>query len=83
MCKDPIVAAAALVTDVQTLVSRNCDPMHTAVVSICSLHAGEANNVIPETAEIEGTIRSFSEHSRKLAHEGLQRETGSGGAGAA
>jgi hippurate hydrolase len=46
---DPVVAAAALVMALQTVVSRNVDPLQMAVVTVGALHAGEANNVIPRT----------------------------------
>ncbi len=56
---DPVVAAAAVVTALQSIVSRNIDPMDRAVVSVCRFAAGEAFNVIPDTAEIGGTFRYF------------------------
>lgn len=54
---DPVVAAAHIITALQTLVSRNTDPIHAAVVTVGAVHAGEAHNVIPETAELRGTVR--------------------------
>jgi len=66
---DPIVAAAALVTAIQTLVSRNNDPMEPAVVSVCGIHGGEAANVIPDTVKLVGTMRThFDTVSEKLQH---------------
>ena len=56
---DPVVAAAAVITALQSIVSRNIDPMDRAVVSVCTFAAGEAFNVIPDTAEIGGTFRYF------------------------
>ncbi len=56
---DPIVAGAAVVQAVQTLVSRTLDPQHTLVLSITRFHAGDADNVIPDRAELGGTIRYF------------------------
>jgi hippurate hydrolase len=53
------VAAASLVMALQTVVSRNVDPMETAVVAVGSLHAGKASNVIPEFATMELSVRSF------------------------
>ena len=58
LAADPVVAAAALITALQTLVSRNTDPTEPAVVSVCGIHGGEANNVIPDTVKMFGTIRS-------------------------
>ncbi len=57
---DPIVAGAAIVQSVQTLVSRTLDPQDTLVISITQFHAGDADNVIPDRAELSGTIRYFS-----------------------
>ena len=56
---DPLVAGAHIVTALQTVVSRNVDPAEVAVVSVGRFHAGEASNVIPDTAELAGTIRTF------------------------
>lgn len=57
--RDPIIAAAATVSALQSIVSRNTDPMDQAVVSVCMFRGGEAFNVIPDTAEIGGTFRYF------------------------
>lgn len=56
---DPILAAAQIVTSLQSIVSRNVAPMNSAVVSVTMIHGGEAFNVIPEKVEIQGTIRTF------------------------
>src|SRR5215216_6932291 len=56
---DPIVAAANIITAWQTIVSRNIAPLDTAVVSVTTVNAGTAFNVIPQTAELTGTIRTF------------------------
>ena len=56
---DPIVAAAQIVTQLQTIVSRNTDPLEPAVVTIARINAGTARNIIPEKATLEGTIRTF------------------------
>ncbi|MBI1905148.1 MAG: amidohydrolase [Rhodocyclales bacterium] len=58
---DPVVAAAALVQAIQTVTSRHLDPLDAAVVSTTLFHAGEAYNVIPDRAELAGTVRTFSE----------------------
>ncbi|WP_297694998.1 M20 family metallopeptidase [Phenylobacterium sp.] len=70
---DPIPIACEIVGAVQAMVTRTIPAFDPVVVTVARITAGTTNNVIPETAEIEGTIRSFSEHSRKLAHDGLQR----------
>jgi hippurate hydrolase len=61
LATDPVVAAAQFITAAQTLVSRNCDPTHTGVVSVCSIHGGDATNVIPETVRLIGTIRALED----------------------
>lgn len=58
-CRDPIVAGAWLVTALQTVVSRGLGSDGGAVVSVCRFTAGSASNVIPERAELSGTVRSF------------------------
>ena len=56
---DPVVIAASLVMALQTVVSRNVDPTQTAIVTVGTMHAGSAANVIPESAVLELSIRSF------------------------
>ncbi|MGA2504263.1 MAG: amidohydrolase [Anaerolineales bacterium] len=56
---DPILASAQIVTALQGIVSRNVAPLETAVVSVCTIHAGETFNVIPPIVEMTGTIRTF------------------------
>jgi amidohydrolase len=62
---DPIVAACQVVTALQTVVSRSVPPLESAVVTIGQFHAGEAHNIIPERAELTGTIRSFDPRVRE------------------
>ena len=57
---DPVVAAARIVTDVQTIVSRELDPLNSGVVSVTAIHGGEAHNVIPVSVRMRGTIRALS-----------------------
>jgi amidohydrolase len=57
--RDPVPAAAQVISALQTIVSRNLDPRAAAVVSITQVHAGEAFNVIPDRAMLRGTIRTF------------------------
>lgn len=68
---DPIVAGSAIVSSLQTIVSRNVDPVTPGVVTVGSFHAGEAANVIPNTAEMTGTIRTVSVEQRDLMLERL------------
>jgi amidohydrolase len=63
---DPVIATAQLVTALQTIVSRNVDPLETAVVSVGSIHGGNAFNVIPSQVELTGTIRSYSPQIREM-----------------
>ena len=62
---DPLVAAASLVLALQTIVSRNVDPMQPAVVTVGALHAGEANNVIPASARLEISLRALDPQVRR------------------
>ncbi|MDP6555683.1 MAG: amidohydrolase [Pirellulaceae bacterium] len=57
---DPVVVAAKIVTELQTIISRELDPLNSGVVSITTIHGGEAYNVIPETITLRGTIRAIS-----------------------
>jgi amidohydrolase len=63
---DPIVAAAHAVAALQAVVSRSVDPVEPAVVTVGSLHAGSAPNVIPGEARLEGTLRSFTDPVREI-----------------
>ena len=63
---DPVIAAAKIVTELQTIVSREIDPLDSAVVSVTAVHGGQASNVIPELVEMKGTLRA-------LTLEGLNR----------
>jgi len=56
---DPVLAASNIVTALQSILSRNIDPLQSAVVSVCTIHGGEAFNVIPQEVELTGTIRTF------------------------
>lgn len=56
---DPIIVAAQMVTALQTIVSRNLDPLASAVLSVTMIEAGEADNVISQTAKITGTVRTL------------------------
>jgi amidohydrolase len=66
LARDPVVAAAQIVLAMQTIVSRNVDPVKQAVVSVTQIHSGDAFNVIPQTAMIAGTCRSFAPEVRDL-----------------
>jgi amidohydrolase len=70
---DPITAAANYVSAIQTIASRELNPTDTAVVSIGKLEAGETFNIIPNTADIIGTLRSFTPEVRSSQEERLRR----------
>jgi amidohydrolase len=70
---DPIVAAAQIVTALQTITSRNVPPLKSSVISVTSVHSGTAFNVIPGTAELSGTIRTFDPSVRKLVLERFEQ----------
>ncbi|WP_460449761.1 M20 aminoacylase family protein [Alsobacter sp. SYSU BS001988] len=63
---DPVVAAAATVMALQTVVARNVDPNEAAVVTVGTIHGGTATNVIPEAAELGLSVRSFTPGTRSL-----------------
>ena len=62
---DPIIIAAQCITALQTLVSREVNPLRQAVVTVGTLHAGTVSNVIPEECELRATIRTFDEETRQ------------------
>jgi N-acetyldiaminopimelate deacetylase len=69
---DMIVAACALVTQLQSIVARNIDPLDSAVVTIGKITSGTVQNIIAETARIEGTIRTLSVESMKKVKERIE-----------
>ena len=77
---DPIVAGSAVVTALQTIVARNIDPLHPAVVTVGSFQAGVAANVIPCDAILKGTARWFDAHVGETIERRL-RAVGAGGCG--
>ena len=66
-CVDVIVAGAQIVGALQTIVSRNVDPLDSCVVSVARFTAGNTDNILPQTAELEGTVRTLSPALRDLA----------------
>ncbi|MDR1661947.1 MAG: amidohydrolase, partial [Azoarcus sp.] len=67
LAADPVLAGAALVQAVQSIVARSLDPLDATVVSVTCFHAGNAFNVLPVRAELSGTLRSFSAAVREKA----------------
>lgn len=74
LCVDPIVVGAQLVTQLQSIVSRNVSPFEQAVLSITEFHAGSTHNVIPEKAFLHGTVRSFKPGIQQLVREKLETQ---------
>lgn len=70
---DAVVIAGFLITAIQTLISREIDPLHPSVVTIGKVQAGNAANVIAEEAFLEGTIRTTRPEARRHLHAGLKR----------
>ena len=70
---DPIVAAAMLVTQLQTVVSREVRPIHPAVVTVGMIHGGTARNIIPDSCTITGTVRTLNPEARAVAEAAIKR----------
>lgn len=70
---DPVMAAVHIAQGIQSIVSRNMDPLDQAVVSITQIHAGSADNVIPDTAQIRGTVRTFSTATLDIIEQRLEQ----------
>jgi hippurate hydrolase len=64
-CIDSVLVGAQVISGLQSIVSRTVDPLESAVISICEFHAGNARNVIPQTAELRGTIRTLTPEVRE------------------
>jgi hippurate hydrolase len=70
---DPIVGAGALIGALQTIVSRRLNPAYAAVVTIGTVHAGSAPNIIPDRAVLSGTLRAIDPDTRRLLHGEVRR----------
>jgi len=68
-CIDSVLVGAQVVTALQSIVSRSLDPLDSAVISVCEFQAGNARNVIPQTAQLRGTIRTLTPHVRELVEK--------------
>lgn len=64
-CIDPIVIASQVVTALQTIPSRNTHPVDSVVISVTQIHAGDAYNVIPDSVQMHGTVRTFQPETQK------------------
>ena len=70
---DPIIAACHLVTQLQTVVSREQRPLHPCVVTIGAIHAGTVGNIIPDACTMRGTVRTLHTEARDLAEAAIRR----------
>jgi amidohydrolase len=70
---DAIVASATLITNLQTLVSRNTDPQEATVVSVTRIHAGHADNILPNSVVLGGTVRSLKPELKDMMEAGVRR----------
>ncbi len=73
---DPIVLASHVILAIQQVVSRRLDPLEPGVITVGTINGGTVNNVIPDSVEMTGTIRSFSHEARLKLHEELRRAAG-------
>jgi len=69
---DPVIVGTAIVQALQTIVSRSVDPIESVVVSTTKFHAGEAYNIIAQTAEVAGTVRTLKAEMRDLAERRIR-----------
>jgi len=68
-CIDSVLVGAQLITALQSIVARSVDPLDSAVISMCEFHAGNARNVIPQTAVLRGTVRTLTNEVRELVEK--------------
>jgi amidohydrolase len=73
---DPILTAAQIIIALNTIVSRSVDPLEQAVVSVCMMKAGDVFNIIPETAVLQGTVRSFDQDIRQRVFKRIEEIVG-------
>lgn len=69
---DPIMVSTDIISGLRSIVARNVDPLEAVVVSVCNIHSGKAFNVIPDTAEFGGTVRTLSNENRDLAEKRIR-----------
>ena len=74
---DPVLAGSQLIVALQSIVSRSADPLESVVISICQFKAGDARNVIPQTATLIGTVRTLTPQMRDLVEKRI-REVAAG-----
>jgi amidohydrolase len=74
--RDPVLASAQVITALQSIVARNVSPLDKAVLSVTTVHGGDAFNIIPMMVELQGTIRTFTPEVRKVVLERFDALTG-------
>lgn len=74
LCKDPILAAGHLITQIHSIVSRNVPPLDSAVITIGKINGGTAFNIIPDEVELIGTVRSLTPQVREILKRRLEEE---------
>ena len=72
-CIDPIMMAARLISDYQTIISRSISPLQTATISFGSIHGGSSHNIIPEEVTLSGTVRTYDAQVRKDVKQKMQQ----------
>lgn len=72
---DPVVLAARVVLDLQTIVSREVDPLDSVVITVGSIHGGTKHNIIPSEVKLQLTLRTTNDKTRKQVHEAIERIT--------
>src|SRR5262249_25021556 len=73
LARGPLVLAARIVTSLQTLVSRETDPLESGVVTVGSFHGGTRPNIIPDEVKLQVTVRSYTPAVRKILLDGIAR----------
>src|ERR1700747_2371345 len=68
-CIDSVLVGAQVIMALQSIVARSIDPLESAVISICEFHAGNARNVIPQTATLKGTVRTLTPEVRETVEK--------------
>lgn len=74
--RDPVIALAQIATSLQTILTRNKNPIEAAAMSVTQTHAGEADNVVPTEAWLAGTVRTFSDETLNLIEKRLRAIAG-------
>jgi len=70
---DPVVASAHVITALLTVVSRNCDPTHPAVLTFGQVSGGQARNIIPDEVVLDGTLRTYDERTADVLRDAIRR----------